>query len=578
MIKSNKLLLVVLIPLVILAIVILTDILSFANIEELIIDQLKDKQMTETEAAASQIESHVIRVKDELVTLSKFPLMEALNVNTCSGDMKIIHEKIESKIDSLLRIDKNGQVIECSSPRFSDYVGLNVKNKNYFKIPKETNEPFIAGIVKQGASQQIIVSAPLFETSTYTPYPNFLGEFKGVLLSIVELDKLYSLYLHPILETDKNFFLLVNLDTEETILKSPEIKDYSNISDSLPRKRHGLDTLADFEGLGKTIMTSSDLILGSETWRLIVLTPLKNVGKEVSSVQKRHLFSLGFIIVVIIGVFFFLFFVYSSKEEAQQELNQTKVTLKRLGINIEVEKDKYSQSDIVLDARKIYLIKEDEENQAHELFIGSLNRGFAGLGIVRENPGDVKKRYNLEKTSFIWLNKDKVAGQACETDIENLFDLIAEFIKKSEKSVVLIDRLDYLLTENSFEKTIKKIHALKDLALNHDCIIILSVNPDLVEEQQLKAIEAETVDLYGKHLKKRIELTELEMKVLRFVNENNVFSKLVSYKDITREFKITKPTTRVKISKLQGLGLLQIEQRGRFKSLKITSAGRRIMG
>ncbi len=578
MVKNNKLLLVVLISLVILAIVILTDILSFANIEELIIDQLKDKQMTETEAAASQIESHVIRVKDELVTLSKFPLMEALNINTCSGDMKIIHEKIESKIDSLLRVDRNGQVIECSSPRFSDYVGLNVKNKNYFKIPKETNEPFIAGIIKQGTSQQIIVSAPLFETSSYTPYPNFLGEFKGVLLSIVELNKLYSLYLHPILETEENFFLLVNLDTGETILKSPEIKDYSNISDSFPRKGHGLDTLADFEGLGKTIMTSSDLILGSETWRLIVLTPLKNVGKEVSSVQKRHLFSLGFIIVVIISIFFFLFFVYSSKEETQQELDKAKVTLKRLGINIEVEKDKYSQSDIVLETRKMYLIKEDEENQAHELFIGSLNRGFAGLGIVRENPEGVKKRYNLEKTSFIWLNKDQVEGQACETDIENLFDLIAEFIKKSEKSVVLMDRLDYLLTENPFEKTIKKIYALKDLALNHECIIILSVNPDLVEEQQLKAIEAETVDLYGKHLKKRIELTELEMKVLQFVNENNVVSKLVSYKDITREFKITKPTTRVKISKLQGLGLLQIEQRGRFKSLKITSTGRRIIG
>jgi hypothetical protein len=44
-------------------------------------------------------------------------------------------------------------------------MALNIKNKDYFSIPKETNEPFIAGMVRQGTSQQIIVSAPLFETT-----------------------------------------------------------------------------------------------------------------------------------------------------------------------------------------------------------------------------------------------------------------------------------------------------------------------------------------------------------------------------------------------------------------------------
>ena len=68
------------------------------------------------------------------------------------------------------------------------------------------------------------------------------------------------------------------------------------------------------------------------------------------------------------------------------------------------------------------------------------------------------------------------------------------------------------------------------------------------------------------------------MNILKYINEKNVVNKLASYKDITENFKITKPTTRVKINKLQGLDLLQVEQRGRFKSLKITSAGRRIIG
>jgi hypothetical protein len=568
-----------LISLVIIGLVILTNFFSFSNIEKIIINQLKENQLMKTEHAASQLESHILQVKDELITLSKFPVMENLDINQCSGNMRIIHESIEGKIDSLLRVEKDGSVVECSSPEFSSYLGLNIKNKDYFRVPKETKEAFIAGLVRHGTSQQIIVSAPLFETVEYTPYPNFMGEFKGVLLSVIELNKLYNLYLHPLLEPDKNLFLLINIDTEETILKSPDIEEYSDIKDKLPRMRWDkADAIVGLDGYGNTIITSADLILGSEVWRLIILTPLNRVGHEIESVQKRHLFSLGFVSIVIIAMSFFLVSLYKSKEEAQLKLDKTEVTLKKLGIEIGVERDKYSQADIILESRKVYLVKEDDENHAHELFISSLNRGFAGLGIVRDDPRLIRKKYNLQKTSFIWLTRVKVDGMPCETDINNLFVLISEFVKKSKKSVVLIDRLDYILTENKFEEVIKKIHALKDLALAHECIVILSVNTDLVQEPQLKAVEAETIDLYGKHLRKKVELSQLEMNILKYINENNVTNKLVSYKDVTEKFGITKPTTRVKISKLQTLGLVHIEKKGRFKSLKVSSAGRRIIG
>ena len=70
----------------------------------------------------------------------------------------------------------------------------------------------------------------------------------------------------------------------------------------------------------------------------------------------------------------------------------------------------------------------------------------------------------------------------------------------------------------------------------------------------------------------------MEMDILKFINEKNIVNKLASYKDITLKFNITKPTTRTKINNLHNLGLVKIEQKGRFKSLKITSSGRRIIG
>jgi len=577
-VKGNKLLFVILIFLIIVGGVIITNLISFSNVESIISNQLKENQLIETEHAANRIENHIIQVKDELVTLSKFPIMETLDVNECTGDMNIIHKSVEGKIDSLLRVSADGTVEECSSPNFSNYVGLNIKNKDYFKEPKETNEPFITGMVRQGTNQQIIISTPLFETSGYTPYPNFLGKFDGILMSIIELNNLYMLYVHPILEQDKNIFFLINLDTKETLLKSEEIGEYTEIEESLPKTGNGMNTIANFNGYGETIMTSADLILGTETWRLIILTPLDTVGTEIADVQERHLFSLGLVIILTIIVLFFIVSLYKSKEEVQSKLDKANVTLEKFGINIDFEKDKFSQADIMLKPKNVYLIKEDDENHAHELFISSLNSGFAGLGIVREDPRKLKKKYNLQKTSFIWLTNNKIEGVPCETNIDSLLKLITEFVKKSTKSAILIDRLDYIINENKFDKIIKKIHELNDLATSHECIVILSLNPELVKENEMKAIEAETIDLYGKHLRKRVELSDMEMEILKYVNENNVINKLVSYKDITHNFKVTKPTTRVKISKLQGLGLLNVEQKGRFKSIKVTSAGRRIIG
>lgn len=577
LVKSNKLLYIMLFSLVIIGFVIFSNFLSISNTENDLFDQLKKEQLIETKFAATQIEDHILQVKDELVTLSKFPLMETLDVNTCTGDMRIVHEKIKGKINSLLRVDKDGNIIECSSPQFLDYLGLNVKNKDYFKIPKETNEPFIAGSVRQGERQQVIVAVPLFKTTKYTPYPNFIGEFKGLLMSIIELNQLYNSYIHPFVREEKNFFLLIDLDSQETLLKSEKIKNYDEIKTQLPELKDGSTEVINLMEFGDTIITSSDIILGSETWRLIIATPLKNTGQEIKSIQKIHLFSLGFILIVIISVFFFLIYLYKEKEEIQSTLDKTNVTLKNLGISVQFEKNKFNQADISLDTGKLYLIKQDDENHAYELFINSLNEGFAGFGIVRDDPRTIKKKYDLQKTSFIWLTNNKIEGIPCETNIDNLYSLISEFVKKGQKTVILLDRLDYILTENKFEDVIKKIHALRDLASTHECIIILSVNPMLLDQPQLSAIEAETVDLYGKHLRKNVELSDMEMNTLRYVNDRNMSNKLASYGDITNNFNITKPTTRVKIDKLQRLGLLVIEQKGRFKSLKITSSGRRII-
>ena len=569
--KSSRLFIILIIALVVIGGIVLSNILSFHDIKQAYIKQAQEEQSAETNHAASQIEHHVLEVRDELLTLSKFPQMETLNVSQCSGSMKIIHQDINGLIDSLLRTDAAGNVIEYSSDSFADYAGLNIKDKDYFKIPKETSEPYISEAIRQGTSNQLIISTSIYETTEYTPYPNYQGTFKGVLFSIIDLETLYNLYIHPVLQEDTHYFILFDTVTNKTIMRSQGLPSDLTLPDSLKSKQE------DIPGLGTVLYSSANIAFGEDQWRLVILTPVKNISSEFGPIQRRHIISL-IVIVIILGIVFAAFMrVYKSKEEAETKLEQTHLTLEKLGIKIGMEGGRYHQADISLEPGQAYLIKDDQETQAYDLFLDTLNKGYPGLGLTREDPELVKQRYGLKNTSFIWLSKQPDTNVPAETAITNIHALLREFIKKTEQSVILIDRLDYLYNMNDPGETTKALLDLKDLITKRKSIIILAGNQDLLPPTQLRILESECVDLFGEHLKKSVSLSEQELSMLRFINERNIENKLVSYKDITAAFKITKPTTRAKITALQQANLVSIEQKGRYKAIKITSSGRRFL-
>ena len=69
-----------------------------------------------------------------------------------------------------------------------------------------------------------------------------------------------------------------------------------------------------------------------------------------------------------------------------------------------------------------------------------------------------------------------------------------------------------------------------------------------------------------------------EMEILQYIHQHNQQNKLVSFKDVTKHCNITKPTTRARIASLTSKHLVEVEQRGRFKALKMTEKGKGLVG
>ncbi len=556
--------------------VIAFSLISFSSIHAEFINQISRNQQIRTEYAATQIAGHVFRVRDELVTLSKFPVIESIGREQCSRGEGIVHLSSDGAIEPLLRVAPDGTVAECSSPVYANYLGLNVRNKPYFRIPKETSESYIIA-ERDGNSERIFVAVPLFETTSYTPYPNFVGNFKGILLSIIDLQNLVSIYLSRVLEPENSLYVLLDRESQSVMLKSKDLNLDNDFVQRLLDNSGFAERLIPLPGNGDAILSAADIRIGSLNWRLVILTPLSAISSQFFPIKRNYFLSLTLISFLIAVLLFFLVSFYRAREEAKSKLAAASISLEKLGISIDVESAKFSQADIDLPPKAVYLVRDDKENHSHEFFISCLNKGCAGLGIVRDNPKNMRRRYGLLKTSFLWLSQESSKDVPSETDINALVSIIKEFAKKSPKSVILIDSFDYLFAVNKREDVIRAVYAFRDIVALYDSIIIIGIDPDIISEGDLKVLESQTVDLYGRHLKERVALSKMEKQILNFINDMNVNNTVASFKDITAEFGITKPTTRKKVERLQLLGLVEIEKRGRTKSLKITSLGRRLL-
>ncbi|MBI2139949.1 DUF835 domain-containing protein [Candidatus Woesearchaeota archaeon] len=552
--------------------IIILNVFSFSGIRSSLITQVKEKNLAEAARASSALEGYIQQVRDELMTLTKLPPQAGLSIEKCRKEVSSVHQKISGITDALLLANGNGDIIACSSPSLSYFEGLNIKNKDYFSIPSETNETHTS-FVNFGQKGIVIISAPLSENAFYG---NSGAGQRGVLMSVIDINKLFNEFFHPIV-AQESIFLWVDPSTNETILQSPGTSFSKEVRQLYLPLERVFSTTVSLKNIGQAAVTSSDHYIGSQKWRLLIFTPLKSIGRELVAVQQRNLFSLGFVSIIIIALSYFLISIYKTKEDVQHQLEKVNITLEKLGIKVDVEEERFSQADIALEPGRLYLIEESDENHAHEIFLSTLNRGFAGLGLIREDPAAFRARYNLEKTPLIWMTRHPRKGCICESRLEPLQAIIAEFINNSQKAAVLIDRLDYLSAMYPVEVLVRWLSEMKDLAATGQAVVICSVNPDALDEKKLKNLAAVTSDPLGAFTASNIHLDEMEKKILDSINSFNIQNRLISFKDITGILNVTKPTTRAKLAKLAAKGLIRIEKTGRTKSIKITSAGRRLI-
>ncbi|KYC45024.1 MAG: aerobic respiration control sensor protein ArcB [Candidatus Methanofastidiosum methylothiophilum] len=218
-----------------------------------------------------------------------------------------------------------------------------------------------------------------------------------------------------------------------------------------------------------------------------------------------------------------------------------------------------------LEDGNIYTVREIAPTISLEAFKDLQKIGYESVVISRATEKEFQKYYNGDY-KYLWLHEEDdgdASSRLLKTEkyIGNL----------TRKSVILLDRIDYLITKYGFKDTLNFFQNIRDLAYLNDLIIIVSIDPQLLNEKELKYLEKDTKEIelrYGK------TLSEDLLEILRYVYGKNKSGHKPSFSDIGTEFSITRPTIKKRVDKLIEANYLNISISGRNKVVELTQKGR----
>jgi len=153
-----------------------------------------------------------------------------------------------------------------------------------------------------------------------------------------------------------------------------------------------------------------------------------------------------------------------------------------------------NDDETVLKSGSSYLFTDKGVQRAFELFKRLLSEGKRGIVITRTHPNRVQQVYSLD-CPVMWIAKaTKPTGGVIvlePTRLMKIHSTVSDFIKANPGSVVLLDGLEYLITENGFATVMKAIQLTNEEVAMSGSYLLVPIDPRAFETQQLGLLERE---------------------------------------------------------------------------------------
>lgn len=139
------------------------------------------------------------------------------------------------------------------------------------------------------------------------------------------------------------------------------------------------------------------------------------------------------------------------------------------------------------------LVKGKKADASYRMFIHEVDNGSRGMLITNLHPDQVKERYGEIKAPIMWLSGQPGQDRLDPAALTIIQHTMVEFLQKGDNAILLLDGLDYLISENQLDKVLKMLYGVHDAVVLSGAKFIVPIDPRAMDAKDLAFIEKEFV-------------------------------------------------------------------------------------
>ena len=223
-----------------------------------------------------------------------------------------------------------------------------------------------------------------------------------------------------------------------------------------------------------------------------------------------------------------------------------------------------------------YVVSEKTNKSTITLFTNFTTPDNKGLFITRGDPNSIRNTVSFLNAQAVLLKQNRAKEFENIPDLEGLTTKIKKFTKENKNSVIVLDRVDYLITNFSFEQFAKTLYQITDIISENNALLLFHIDPELLDDREMAIITNELQPLPSQKIED-LHLKDELYDILRFINEQNQRNIAVSFKKVGKECSIVDKTTTKRLRILKDEGLIFVKKLGRVKALNISEKGKTLL-
>ncbi len=138
-----------------------------------------------------------------------------------------------------------------------------------------------------------------------------------------------------------------------------------------------------------------------------------------------------------------------------------------------------------------YLIEEEKPTYSNVLLRRKMDEGFRGLVITRMNPKRIRDEFET-LPEILWLtDRDSSQEKTLPPSLEMTIHKIQEFMEGEVPGMVVLDGIQYLISNTNFESVLRFLRTLADGVSESKCVLALSLSPETLKQQEISILERE---------------------------------------------------------------------------------------